>query len=286
MAFEDLKDKLQDSIAEFRNKIEESPAYHSVRERYENLSPSAQRALLLSLIAGGIIFFCYIPYAYFSSSSVYVAEFNEKRALIRQLLRASRLASQAGSVANPPEIGTLQSTITTRLAQFNLLPEQTAGINIVSSAALGGSLAPAGIVQEGLSVNLKQLNLKQVVDIGYDLQNLAQGVRLVGLSMSPTPADTRYFDVIYQIARFSMPGIGSGGAGDANAGAPPAGRNAGSRDRGNTGAAARPRFSPPPPTQNQNDAGFAPPADDAGPIPPEEFGEEEPLVDPEEFEGE
>lgn len=282
MAFEDLKDKLQDGIAEFRNKIEESPAYHSVRERYENLSPSSQRALLLSLIAGALIFFCYIPYSYFSSSNVSVSEFNEKRGLIRQLLRASRLASQAGSVTNPPEIGTLQSTITTRLAQFSLLPEQTAGINIVSAAALGGSLAPAGIVQEGISVNLKQLNLKQVVDIGYDLQNLAQGVRLVGLSMSPTPTDTRYFDVIFQIARFSMPGIGAGG--DANAGASPAGRNAGNRDRGGGAAAARPRFSPPPTQQNQNGAGIAPPTD-AGPIPPEEMGEDETL-DSEEFEGE
>lgn len=282
MAFEDLKDKFQDGIAEFRNKIEESPAYHSVRERYENLSTSAQRALLLSLVAAGIIMFCYIPYSYFSSSSVYVTEFNEKRSMIRQLLRASRLASQAGSVSNPPEIGTLQSTITNRLAQFNLLPDQNGGINIVSAAALGGSLAPAGIVQEGLSVNLKQLNLKQVVDIGYDFQNLAQGVRLVGLSMSPTPADTRYFDVIFQIARFSMPGVSTGG--DANAGAPPAGGNPGTRDRG-SGTSARPRFSPPPTNQDQNDANFGAPTADAGPIPPEEMGEDESL-DSEEFEGE
>ncbi len=284
MALEDFKDKLQDQLAELRSKIEESPIYHSIRERYENLSPSAQRTLALSLLAGGIIFFCYIPYAYFSSSSVLVSEFNEKRSMIRQLLRASRLASQAGTVSNPPEISALQSTIMNRLARFNLLPEQSAGINIVSAAALGGSLAPAGITQEGLSVNLKQLNLKQVVDIGYDLQNLAQGVRLVGMNMSPTAADTRYFDVIFHIARFSMPGV-SAVSNDAGAGAPPSGQNSGSRSRGaNSGAAARPRFSPPPGSQNQNDAGAAPPPDN-GSVTNGEMGQDE-QGEPQDFEGE
>lgn len=279
-ALEDLKDKLQDQFSELKNRIQESSTYNSLRERYENLTPNAQQGLMLGGIAAAIIFFCYIPYSYFSSSSTYVSEFNEKRGIIRQLLRASRLATQAGSVSNPPDISTLQSSITARLSQFNLLPEQNAGINPVEAAALGGSFAPPGIIQEGLALNLKQLNLKQIVDIGYDLQNLAQGVRLVGMSMTPTQKDRRYFDVVYQIARFSMPGAGESAPSAAIT--PPTG---GSRPAN----APRNRFNPPPNTQNsgatQAPANNQPPPQFDQNAPPTDGGDEQ-FGDPGEFEGE
>lgn len=280
-ALEDLKDKLQDQFSELKNRVQESSAYNSLRERYENLTPDAQQGLMLGGILFAIVFFCYIPYSYFSSSSTYVSEFNEKRGIIRQLLRASRLATQAGSVSNPPDIGTLQSSITARLNQFNLLPEQNGGVNPIEAAALGGSFAPAGIIQEGLALTLKQLNIKQIVDIGYDLQNLAQGVRLVGMSMTPTQKDRRYFDVVYQIARFSMPGAGESAPSAGTT--PPSGSTGGARPAN----APRNRFNPPPANQNSGAAqpnNQPPPQFDQN-APPPEGGDEE-FGDPGEFEGE
>lgn len=248
MALEDLKDQLRDQFIELKSKIEESPAFNSLRESFENLSPGGQRGLILGLSVFTILFMMYIPYSYFSSSADYVVEYNEKRQLIRKLLQASRTASQSGSVANPPPASALVDTIRSRLASFALLPEQTTSVDSIPGSELGGGFAPPGISQEGVRVSLNSLNIKQVVDIGYDLQNLMQGVRLVGLAMNPNGKDKRYFDVSYKIARFSLPDVGEGGGAEVQA--PPS--NSGSRALPRPGSSNRNRFQP-------NNEGSAPP---------------------------
>lgn len=229
MAFEDLKDQLSDQLAELKGRIVESAAYNSLREKYENLSPGAQRGLILAGSLLILIVFTYLPYSYFSTSKDYIVEYDEKRQLIRKLLQASRTASQSGAVSNPPEADALSGVIRDRLQSFNLLPEQISSLQPIEGQELGGGYAPPGISQDGIRVDLISLNLKQLVDIGYILQNLAQGVRLVGLTMNPNSKDARYFDVSYKIARFSMPGVAASSA--------PAGGG---------------RFQPPPNTNNES----------------------------------
>ena len=148
-------------------------------------------------------------------------EYEDRRQTIRKLLNASRIANQAGAVATPPPPEALVGIIQSRLNNFSLLPEQNLSVQPISGAELGGGFAPPGITQDGVKVDLATLNIKQVVDIGYDLQNLAPGVRLVGLVMNPNVKDGRYFDVSYKIARFSIPGVSAEGSEGVDASAPP-----------------------------------------------------------------
>lgn len=268
MALEDVKDQLRDQFIELKSRIEESAAYNSMRERYENLSPGAQRGLILGLSLFAVFVMMYIPYSYFSTSSEYVVDYNDKRQLIRKLLQASRTASQSGAVSNPPATESLVGTIQGRLSSFGLLPDQTSSVQPIGGDELGGGFAPPGITQEGVRVDLLSLNVKQVVDIGYDLQNLMQGVRLVGLTMNPNAKDRRYFDVSYKIARFSIPGVGEGSA---ETSTPPAG-NASTPPR--PGGGFRSRFQP----NNTNNEGSAPPP------PPGNAVEEMPAEEEEGFE--
>jgi hypothetical protein len=251
MGLEDIKDQLREQALELRSRIEESAAYNSLRERYENLSPGGQKGLILGAVLFTAFMMMYIPYSYFSASSDYVVEYDDKRQLIRKLLQASRTASSTGAVGNPPAATALAETIRSRLSSFALLPDQTTSVSAIAGAELGGGFAPPGIEQEGVRVDLSSLNIKQVVDIGYDLQNLMQGVRLVGLSMNPNAKDSRYFDVSYKIARFSLPGVGESSGAAENEAPAPAPRPGGNRNRfqpnANDGAA------PPPPQENVNE---------------------------------
>lgn len=206
MTLDDLKDQLREQWTELRGKIEESPAFNTLRERYETLTPSAQLGVKAGAAIFAIMVVVYFPYSYFSSSSDSVALFEEKRSLIRKLLRASRTANDGGSVDNPPASAQLIENVRSQLQGFSLLPEQIGDISSIDNTALGGRYAPKEIEQEGIGVNLKKLNIKQVIEIGHSLQTaLGQGVRLVGMDVRAASPDPHYFDVVFKLARFSLP---------------------------------------------------------------------------------
>lgn len=205
MTLEDLKDQLRENWAELRSKIEEDSTFNTLRERYETLSPGAQIGLKLGLLLLVLAIFVYIPYTFFSAASDNVALFEGKRSTIRKLLRASRTASDGASVDNPPPIPQLTENVRSRLQTYALLPEQIGGITPLDTAALGGRYAPKEIEQDGLGVTLTKLNLKQVIEIGYGLQTLMPGVRLVGMEMKASSPDPHYFDVVFKLARFGLP---------------------------------------------------------------------------------
>jgi hypothetical protein len=218
VAFEDIKDQIKDRLIELRGKIEENPAFNTLRERYEILSPNAQFGVKAGAAVFVLLLLIYFPYSFFSASNDNVALFNEKRTLIRKLLRASRTATEGGNVENPPTAGQLIENVRGDLSSFSLLPEQIGDISVLAPDALGGRYAPNNeIEQEGIGINLKKLNLKQVLEIGHRLQNGAQGVRLVGLEVRAGSPDPHYFDVLYKLARFSLPMPSEAAAGKGNA---------------------------------------------------------------------
>lgn len=205
MTFEDLKEQLKDRFEEFRGQLENSPAFNTLKEKYENLSTNAQKTLIWSgvVVATLLLFSC--PMSFRSSSSTNIAKYQEVRSLIRDLLHSSSLANQMDGGADQVTMDGLQGMIQARLADSRLLPEQMAGIQNIDPAKLGSSLAPAGITQEALQVSLKKLNLKQIVELGYKLQDMHASVKLAGFNIMATAENDHYFDVVFQMIRFSLP---------------------------------------------------------------------------------
>lgn len=204
MAFEELQDQIKEKLTEAWERVEESPTYNNLREKYETLSPNAQKGL----IAGTVLFFALIllsfPYSYYSGSSTYIEEFESNRGLIRSLLKASRIASDTSTPISvlPHE---LKSRIQNDLSTLQLLPEQVGGVIDLDVSTLGGAVAPASIKQDAVGVSLKKLNLKQVVDIGFQLQKISPSVKMVGLEVIAGSPDPHYFDALYKLVIFSMP---------------------------------------------------------------------------------
>jgi hypothetical protein len=205
MALEDFREQLKEKISESWSKIQESPAYNNAREKFETLSPGAQRGIIFGTLAFIAALFLSIPMSYFSSASSSVTDYNSTRELLRALLRASRLANEAASL--PPSITPeeLKSRLQGDLAAVNLLPEQMGGLLDIDVNSLGKSLAPKGINQSAVSLTLKKLNLKQVVDVGYQIQQINPSVKLAGLSVTASSPDPHYFDAIYKVVIYSVP---------------------------------------------------------------------------------
>lgn len=202
MAFEELKEKLQTESKAQWEQFQQSNLYIQVKEKYENLDPKMQKVALISSFVLIIYIILSIPMSFYSQSSSYVAEFETKRQLIRDLLKSSREAQESPQMAVPPPSDNLRMRIESQIEAAQLLPEQKAGIEITPASS---RIIPSGLSQETLSVALKKLNIKQALDLGHQLQVLNTSVKMTDLVLQANPQDPRYFDVTYKLAVLSVP---------------------------------------------------------------------------------
>jgi len=206
LAFENLREQLKDKLEELKVQLEGSPSFNTLKERYETLSPTTQKTVLWSSIifVSFMMFSC--PMSYWSESVDNISQYEETRDMIRDLLRSSHLVNQMGSGPEQIPLENLKSLIQSRLGETRLVPEQIASIESIDTTTLGPALAPSGIIQETLQVSLKKLNLRQVVDLGYKMQEIHGTVKLAGLDIVATAENDHYFDVLFKLVKFSLPG--------------------------------------------------------------------------------
>ena len=70
-----------------------------------------------------------------------------------------------------------------------------------------GTMAPAVVIQSGLAVQLKKLNLDQVMNLSHQFQSMGVGTKLMGLDVVQSPGQTHYYDIIVRIVNFALPAM-------------------------------------------------------------------------------
>lgn len=200
--FDNVKEQLKANFSKIGQQIQESPTYAQAQDRYESLSPSAQK---LALMLGGlflIFMLLFVPMMSLSDSQNMISTFEEKRNLIRELFRTYREASAAPSIPIPPPLQALQASVNSVITRAELTPEQVIGVN---QSAPEGKLIPNNLIAGVLEVRLAKLNLKQIVDIGASLVGISESVKMKDLLISANSQDTRYFDVSYKLYSLNVP---------------------------------------------------------------------------------
>ncbi len=211
MAFEGLKDQLKDKWSELSAEVQDSPLFNTLKEKYQELPPLGQKGVFYGSIFLLLFLFFSLPQSlFFDPASSLLEEFDTNRKLSQGLLRAGRTGQTASAVPPGPSFEELRPQVSGLIQNMGLLPEQ---IGETSSLAENpaGNLLPAVLRQVGLQVQLKKLNLKQIVDIGYRLQGLHPSVKLMGLDISTAPSETHYYNVSFKLVSFippSAPGEG------------------------------------------------------------------------------
>lgn len=203
MNFEDIKDQIRDRATALWGEIQENPTFNSLRERYETLSPNAQKGIIAGIIGVVLLILLSVPYSYFSSSSTYMTDYEEDKEIIRELLRVSRLNQGAMPIPQGLTAEALKGRVNDFLSQQKLLPEQTVGVSNLEDGS--ESMAKPPIRQAGVAVSLKQLNLNQILDLGLGLQNVSNSVKMAGVEVTSNPLQSGYFDVVYKLVSFSLP---------------------------------------------------------------------------------
>lgn len=202
MNIDDLKDNLKSQFGQTWSRIEESSFYNQMKDRFENLSPTNQKLTLMGAGALLALVVISIPYSYYSTSTEYVATYEEKRGLIRELLKVTRESSEVPDLPSAPSAEVLKSNIENQLRMANLLPEQLKGIEVMTAET---SLIPKGLLESGLRISLAKLNLRQIVDIGYNIQAVSPSVKMNDVNITANSEDPRYFDVDFKLVSLAVP---------------------------------------------------------------------------------
>lgn len=202
MNFDDLKDRLQSELKQLWEKIQDSSAYNQARDRFENLSPFGQKASLIGAVFLVLAFFFSIPWGFYSNSSLHEEEFLASRNLIKDLFKAQREAQEAPQLMMAPSPDSLKMQIENSLKAFQLLPDQIKGVEVSSEKT---SLLAENLVQGFVKVSLAKLNLRQINDIGYQLQSLNPNVKIKDLSIEPSLSQPKYFDASFRLVALKIP---------------------------------------------------------------------------------
>lgn len=205
MNFESLKEKLRDQFTELWGRIQETSLFQNAREKFEALNTRMQKIIIASIAMLGVLFLFSFPYSNITSSQGNLEVFEENRSLIRRLLKAAKTLKEPSPL--PPEMPgeVLTSEVNRALDEFHLVGEQMGGVQPLNEKAT--TLVPDGVKQVAVMLQLKKLNLKQIVEISHRLQSLSIGVRLMGLDIRENAASSHYFDVNYKLVNFSVPRV-------------------------------------------------------------------------------
>ena len=206
---EDIKEQVQERLKDLWIKIQESSIFISFKEKYDNLTHSAQKALRTGTILIAIGFLSWILWGLFSESSKKLVEFEEYQDSIKQLTQLRKDMALTASVIPPPSVSMLEQRVNVILKSFYLNSDQIEDVSIKGPSAfvplpkrVSFGKGPNAIQQKGVLVSLKSLNLKQITDIGFRLQTMHSSAKLVGLDMKASLEHNNYYDVMYTIVGF------------------------------------------------------------------------------------
>ncbi|GIL17797.1 MAG: hypothetical protein BroJett040_15480 [Oligoflexia bacterium] len=202
--FDEIKERLKSEWTQTTDRLEESSIYNQIKDKYENLSPLGQKASLFGLIGVVVFVILSIPMGYYSDSASRVEEFDSNRSLIRDLFKSSKDGQEIPNIPRPPAPEELSRQIDDQLKAAQLLPEQMKGIEVTQDKIKGVN---PDLIQGGVKVNLAKLNLRQVIDLGYQMQAVSPSIKMSDLHIEANLQDSRYFDVIYKFIVMNVPDL-------------------------------------------------------------------------------
>jgi hypothetical protein len=206
MAFEDIKEQLSDRAQALWGRLQENSSFVQAMEQYQALPPNGQKAVVAGIGALFALILFLIPYSFYSSSASKIDDFEANKTLIEDLFAVRRDSNILKSAPARMEQNQLITLAQGRVSEAGIPPERvTVGAFDNKATGHASSVIPTSVQQLGASVTVTMLNLTQLVDIGYALESISTGVKMVGMEAHAAAKDPRYFDVTYRLAHFSIP---------------------------------------------------------------------------------
>lgn len=205
MGLEDIKDQVLEKLKELKEQLDENPHINTIKEKYETLPAQTQKIIAIAGVVLVALVLMYIPYSYISSSSNNVTAFNNNRSLIRQMFKYGQVPKGRNSLPTTSNSASIVSQVRSSVSRFDLLPTQIVAIEELPLKDTGQALAKKPILQTAIKAKFRQLNLKQVVDIGYHFKQFRDHIKLIGTEINEDGEKKQYFNVEYRLVSYAYP---------------------------------------------------------------------------------
>ena len=200
MDFNRLKEEFFNLCKNSYNIIINSSFFHFIKDKYDGLS-SFHRKIIYSfsiLILSCMIL--YYPCSHLYTSWKNMSDFNTKKKLIREMIN---LSSTKG-IQSSKSYSAHQNPV-----QFIERRIPTLGINKtlvkrVKKARFTPSLKnlPPSAKVETVEVQLENLNLKEVIQYGHQMEQFSNNIKLTNIEITENPEKENYFHVSYFLSFF------------------------------------------------------------------------------------
>lgn len=204
MNLDDLKEQLLARFHSVSERVQDTSSFQQLKERFDSLSANGQKMVIA---LGGFLIVALIisvPLGWSSESDEFVQNFDERRRLIRELLKVSREASDVPNIPVPPNPASLKLNLEAQLKDSGLLSEQIKAIEPESS---NSRLIPNERSDGGLRVQLAKLTLRQITSIGQRLVQISPSLKMTSLQIQATKEDPHYFDVVMKLTALKVPDL-------------------------------------------------------------------------------
>jgi hypothetical protein len=204
MTLSDVKEQLLERFKEVSAKVSESESAILLSERYRNLSPLVQK----SLIGFGVFVAAYmiysVPSAFVDASKEYEDSFTLNRELIRGLFRSARNPTISPDRFRGQDFGQMKSQVEGVLANIQVIESQK-GTFSPANRPLPARQVPSVIQQNGMSFEIKKLNLKQVVALSEQISSMNPNTKLASMEVRADTIDPHYFNVKFTLSSLNLP---------------------------------------------------------------------------------
>jgi len=201
----ELFDQLKDVLMVRWEQFQETDTYISLRDRYDNLSARNQKIAIFSVFVILFLMIFMIPYSWLNESRDSVTQFEETKSTIQELLQVSQDAKSLPPQTETVSAADIKSRVDKALAEKGISKDQIVSVSEGQfTNPTGSNLIPAQILASGLEVNLKKLNLKQLVDLGYEFDHISPLVKILNLNVSANKDDVHYYDAAFRVASFTV----------------------------------------------------------------------------------
>ena len=202
MDLSNVKEELKQFLSNTYSVIVNSSAFYFVKEKYDHLSPPYRKGIYITcllLLAGGLL---YYPFSQLYLSHTYIRDFKLKKSLTQNLMELSATNSMASSNTYTYGQDPVRF-IKNRLPVLRISKDKIKHVKLVKPDKQIKQLNISANL-EAVEVEIEKLNLKELVQYGYELENFSDNMKLTGLRVQEAPIGSNYFNVAYVFNIFNL----------------------------------------------------------------------------------
>ena len=191
--FKLLKDFQKQGIGllkSFENRFSESNTFNVLKEKYQSLNLRQQKIIKYLFVFVIFVSVVYLPMSYLFSSVSSWTDFKQKYILALDLLQVRNKRSSFFYLSEED----LQIKINRMIGKYSVDDFEVVASNQAFPKA-------KSIRQVNFSVDLKNLNIKQAVKLGTELNALPQ-MRLSEISLEESVEYPKHYDIAYKLEAF------------------------------------------------------------------------------------